>query len=90
MTDRTEGKPQAMSQDQTAATGRQARIELFTAMTQSPRDWSLNPHDAKIWQILVGFDPSSFPDVGARHGWSDDERMRLVKLHMAFWKDVKL
>lgn len=43
----------------------------------SPRDWSLNPEDAWIYGIVIGWD-WSLPEVAHRHGWSSDVTERLV------------
>ena len=45
-----------------------------------PRDWSLNPRDAWLWGIVVGWKDAAMQEVSEKHGWPEETVDRLKRL----------
>ncbi len=53
---------------------------LENIVAKDARDWSLNRCDAWIYGIVCGWG-DALDEVAERHGWSQDARRRLTRLH---------
>lgn len=56
---------------------------LELTLTFDARDWSVNPKDAWIYGIILGWD-TAILDVAALHKWTNVEVERLQRLHIKF------
>ena len=54
---------------------------LETTITTSPRDWSLDGHDAWTYGILVGWSDLRLHDLAARFGWSLEDVAQVKSMH---------
>lgn len=55
---------------------------LAASVCKSGRDWSQNPHDARIYEILIGWG-DALPEVARRHGWTSEDLRTLGAMSAA-------
>jgi len=58
---------------------------LDSAIALHVRDWGAHRRDAWIYGIVCGW-YDALDEVGDQHGWDDEAKARLKRLHEAFKK----
>jgi hypothetical protein len=60
---------------------RQALTSARSAIAFDARDWSLDPRDAWLYGLLVGWKGEAMNEVAAKHQWIKDDVDRLQQMH---------
>jgi len=61
-----------------------ARESLYDTIVFSSRDYSIDPEDAWIYGIIVGWDGPSLKELAKKFNWPTKTCKRLEKLHRNF------
>lgn len=62
---------------------------VYSIMATDPRDWSVNPVDAWLYGIFVGWPDAALKEVATKHKWSGETLARLQNLNAEFKRRSK-